>query len=95
MNNRELAASLRRNMVETGSLMCLGCGHEHNCATKGCAIMREAAERIEQMDATIQALKAENEGIRQNSVSHDALKALMGEDILKTLEQRVREQKAG
>jgi hypothetical protein len=41
------------------------------------------------MDAAIQTLKAENVSIRQNSVSHDALKALMGEDILKALEQRV------
>jgi len=35
-------------MAETGGLMCLGCGYEHNCPTKGCAILREAADAIEQ-----------------------------------------------
>ena len=28
---------------------CLGCGHEHNCDIHGCAIIREAAERIESL----------------------------------------------
>ena len=32
----------------TGSLACLGCGHEHNCSTRGCAIIREAADQLEQ-----------------------------------------------
>lgn len=35
--------------VETGSLACLGCGHEHGCAVHGCAILREAAEEIRQL----------------------------------------------
>nr|DAU25400.1 MAG TPA: transcription factor [Caudoviricetes sp.] len=30
MTNAELAAALRRIAPETGSLVCLGCGHEHN-----------------------------------------------------------------
>ncbi len=49
MNTEELISALRRNMVETGSLICLGCGHEHNCGIHGCAIMRAAADRIEQI----------------------------------------------
>lgn len=49
MTDTELISALRRNMVETGSLMCLGCGYEHNCGIHGCAIMREAADRIEQI----------------------------------------------
>ena len=44
MNDRELIAALRRLKVQTGSLACLGCGHEHNCSTSGCAIIREAIE---------------------------------------------------
>ena len=36
-------------MVETGSLICMGCGHEHNCGIHGCAIIREAAVRLEKM----------------------------------------------
>lgn len=48
MTNKEIITALRRNMVETGSLICLGCGYEYSCATRGCAIMRSAADAIEQ-----------------------------------------------
>lgn len=44
MKHDELIEALRRLKVETGSLACLGCGHEHNCSTQGCAILREAVE---------------------------------------------------
>ena len=33
--------------VETGSLNCLGCGHEHNCGIHGCTVLRAAADRLE------------------------------------------------
>ena len=44
---KELTVQLRRMSVETGSLACLGCGHEHNCGIHGCALLRQAAETIE------------------------------------------------
>lgn len=47
MNRSDLIAALRRGMVETGSLICLGCGHEYHCSVSGCAVMREAAELLE------------------------------------------------
>lgn len=47
MTDEELLKALKRLKVETGSLACLGCGHEHNCSVAGCAIIREAAERVE------------------------------------------------
>lgn len=47
MTHDELIKAQRRLKVETGSLACLGCGHEHNCSTHGCAILREAAEALE------------------------------------------------
>lgn len=47
----ELVAALRRNSVETGSLICLGCGHEQSCGVHGCAIMRSAADAIERLSA--------------------------------------------
>lgn len=47
MKHDELIEALRRLKVETGSLACLGCGHEHNCSTQGCAILREAVEELE------------------------------------------------
>lgn len=44
MTITELIKSLQRLKVETESIGCLGCGHEHNCGIHGCAIIREAAE---------------------------------------------------
>lgn len=41
--------ALRHLKVETGSLACLGCGHENGCETKGCAVIRAAIEMLEQM----------------------------------------------
>lgn len=36
MTTNDLLEALARLRVETGSLACLGCGHEHNCSTHGC-----------------------------------------------------------
>lgn len=47
MTTRELAEAVRRLSVETGSLACLGCGHEHSCSVRGCAILREAADALD------------------------------------------------
>lgn len=49
MTDKELITALKRMMVETGSLICMGCGHEHNCGIHGCAIIREAAVKLERM----------------------------------------------
>ena len=49
MTDKELITALKRMMVETGSLICMGCGYEHNCGIHGCAIIREAAVRLEKM----------------------------------------------
>lgn len=38
---------LERLKVETGSLACLGCGHEHNCGVHGCRIIQQAISLIE------------------------------------------------
>lgn len=51
---KELTTQLRRMSVETGSLMCLGCGYEHNCGIHGCALLRQAAETIERQAAIIE-----------------------------------------
>ncbi len=46
MTITELIKALRRLKVRTGSIACLGCVHEHNCGIHGCAIIREAAEKL-------------------------------------------------
>ena len=64
MRDQELVNALRRLKVETGSLACLGSGHEHNCGMSGCAIMREAADRIANQSTHIAALQQEIEKLR-------------------------------
>lgn len=49
MKNEEIVRAMRRLKVETGSLVCMGCGHKHICGIHGCRIMREAAELIEKL----------------------------------------------
>ena len=51
-------AALRRLRVETGSLVCFGCGHEHNCSTHGCAILRIAVEHMEAALSNYDSLSA-------------------------------------
>lgn len=48
MKRSELIQELRRMAPETGSLNCLGCGHEHNCSIRGCAVLLAAAEKLEE-----------------------------------------------
>ena len=57
MTNEEIVKWLRSNKVETGSLLCLGCGHEHNCGIHGCAVMRAAADAMENLQAENAALR--------------------------------------
>ena len=52
MTKHELIATLKRLKVETGSLVCLGCGYEHNCGIHGCAILRAAVDALEAMDTS-------------------------------------------
>ena len=47
MHDEDLLAALRRLKVETGSLVCVGCGHEHNCSIHGCHILRETVAWLE------------------------------------------------
>ena len=51
-------AALRRLRVETGSLVYFGCGHEHNCSTHGCAILRNAVEHMEAALSNYDSLSA-------------------------------------
>lgn len=46
MTCSQLINALQKLKVQTNSIACLGCGHEHNCGIRGCAIIREAVERL-------------------------------------------------
>ena len=47
MDYQKTMQALKRLRVETGSLACFGCGHEHNCSTQGCAILRNVVGHME------------------------------------------------
>lgn len=46
MTHAECLLALHRMKVEAGNLVCLGCGHEHNCGVHGCAILREVEQKL-------------------------------------------------
>ena len=50
MTDQQLIDALQSLSVETGSLACLGCGHEHNCSLQGCNILREAVAAIREKE---------------------------------------------
>ena len=58
MKTQEIIKALRRLKVNTGAfaLNCLGCGYEHNCGIHGCRVLREAADRLEELQAENDAL---------------------------------------
>lgn len=43
----ELTKALRRGAVDNHR--CLGCGYEHDCSIHGCRIMKDAADKLEQL----------------------------------------------
>lgn len=54
MDYEKTLEELKHMKVETGSFVCLGCGHEHNCSIRGCAILRDAMECIEELKRVLQ-----------------------------------------
>ena len=56
MKTQEIIKALRRIAVNTGTLNCLGCGYEHSCGVHGCRMLREAADRLEQLQTENDAL---------------------------------------
>ena len=75
MNYEEIVKWLRSNKVETGSLLCLGCGHEHNCGIHGCAVMRAAADAMEN-------LMTENAALHQIAEKHAVMNVTLTKKVL-------------
>lgn len=57
MTTDEILCALDALAVQTGSLACQGCGHEHNCGIHGCAIIREAGKIIRWLSTDNTALR--------------------------------------
>ena len=78
--------TLRKLCVETGSLACLGCGHENNCSIHGCAILRNAIEHMEAALSNydrLSALSPPNEPLTQadlDSMDYDKVWIDYGDD---------------
>ena len=54
MTDQELIKQLKRiSILEDPKLRCLGCGHEHSCSLHGCAIIKAAAERLEELVSSL------------------------------------------
>ena len=49
MKDEGLVSALKELKVNTGSLVCFGCGHEHNCGIHGCAIINAAVAELERV----------------------------------------------
>ena len=88
MKDQELVNAIRRLNVETGSLACMGCGHEHNCGVSGCAVMREAADRIANQSTNIAALQQEIEKLRAQNEQLREAAALVTKESAELLERR-------
>lgn len=88
MRTEALIDALQHLKVETGSLACAGCGHEHNCSTKGCAIIREAAARLEYLlefftEQSAQDLSTQIVDVLKNQMV-DTIQGRMKEIVLET-----------
>ena len=75
MTNEEIVKWLRSKKVETGSLLCLGCGYEHNCGISGCAVMRAAADAMEN-------LQTENAALHQIAEKQAVMNVTMTKKVL-------------
>lgn len=47
MNRDDIVGGLRWLKPESGDFICEGCGWENSCGTRGCRIVREAADMLE------------------------------------------------
>ena len=68
MNYEDIVKWLRSKNVETGSLLCLGCGHEHNCGIHGCAVMQAAADAMENLQTENAALRRQIENLTKKGL---------------------------
>lgn len=80
MKNEEIVKWLRSMKVETGSLLCLGCGYEHNCDIHGCAVMRAAADAMENQ-------QSENDALRRYIDNLTDAQAVMVKEFTEKLEE--------
>lgn len=74
MEYKDLINALEKMKVETGSLVCLGCGHEHGCSLHGCYILREAIRTLENKDKSASVVHNETTEKMLNPAGEYAIK---------------------
>lgn len=72
--------ALKGLLVETGSLACLGCGCENNCGIHGCAVMRAAADAMEN-------LQTENAALRRHIETLTSAQVVMVKEFTEKMEE--------
>ena len=65
MTREEVLQALRRIKVNTGSLACLGCEHEHGCSVHGCAVINAAMREINLLAAENAARREQCDALRE------------------------------
>lgn len=87
MRDTDLVNAIRRLKVEAGSLTCMGCGHARNCGVSGCAVMREAADRISNQNIHVAALQQEIEKLREQNEQLRGAAALVAKESAELVER--------
>lgn len=87
MTISDLIKALQRLKVATGSIACLGCGHEHNCGIHGCAIIREATEKLDNFNAVFNEEAVMKLAGRCLKVDPDRLRELAEEERSKDVKE--------
>lgn len=59
MNRDDIVGGLRWLKPESGDFICEGCGWENSCGVRGCRIVREAADMLENDESQAVALQRE------------------------------------
>lgn len=72
MQTENIIKALRRMAVNTGALNCLGCGFEHNCGIHGCRVLREAADKLDELRRENDALfRAATDNRKESGLTDD------------------------
>lgn len=87
MKIEDIIKELRRIMIDEHR--CFGCGYEHSCSTRGCAIMRNAAEELKAQQGRIEQLEAE---LVDERYRHDRVQDFEVAEAQELAELRVAEQ---
>lgn len=67
------------NRIKTDKHKCLGCGYEHNCTIKGCAIINQAIDELKKskQSCEVMELLSQFAGDKDESTENKLMNELM------------------